>query len=298
MDKIIEFYSNDWSDLTIVIKYMRGSFRIFIKELSEINQSLLRIHDPLEYSIIGKGILRKGNLLTEQIQLEFVKSDRPVQLLTAKVEPLEYVTYTYQYDSKLMVQRNGFMIYAAPTGQGKTYFALQNISNLARQCDTILYINYELSVSDLVNRLNDYGIKIPSNVYAAPLESVAQIKAWAKGRGRIGFIIDNIDNLVGAGDDAFGLQLEFMKGLDRFLKDENHHALVLTQLVKENSINLLGKDGMINDAITTNILSGVKQLSYLARTVFMTAYSPNLNNGTGAYDYKVLKLGSGKVVGR
>ena len=51
------------------------------------------------------------------------------------------------------------------------------------------------------------------------------------------------------------------------------------------------KDGEINDGITTNILSGVKQLSYLSRSVMMTAYSPEIQ----AYVYKILKVGSAKL---
>ena len=117
------------------------------------------------------------------------------------------------------------------------------------------------------------------------------IQEWCEGRGSVAIIIDNIDNLVGGGDDPFGEQLEFIKKLDRFLKDENHHALVLTQLVKEANIQVLGKDGEINDGITTNILSGVKQLSYLSRSVMMTAYSPERNT----YVYKMLKVGSARV---
>ena len=56
-------------------------------------------------------------------------------------------------------------------------------------------------------------------------------------------------------------------------------------------MSLLAKDGEINDAITTNILSGVKQLSYLSRTVMMTAYSPEIQS----YVYKILKVGSAKI---
>jgi hypothetical protein len=135
-------------------------------------------------------------------------------------------------------------------------------------------------------------IKIPSNLYVSPLDNVDVIQEWAQDKGSCCFIIDNIDNLVGGGNDPFGAQLDFIKNLDRYLKDYNHHALVLTQLVKENNISLLAKDGEINGGITTNILSGVKQLSYLSRTVMMTAYSAELQN----YVYKILKVGSAKNV--
>jgi hypothetical protein len=106
--------------------------------------------------------------------------------------------------------------------------------------------------------------------------------------GKLIIIVDNIDNLVGGGNDPFGEQLEYIKRLDRWLKDNNNHALVLTQLVKDSNMALFGKDGYINPSLNTNILSGVKQLSYLSRTVLMTAYSDDL----ATYDYKILKMGS------
>jgi hypothetical protein len=183
-------------------------------------------------------------------------------------------------------------VYCAPTGQGKTWFALSNLEGLGSQFDHLLYINLELSVDDIKNRCDAMGVNIPDNLYVAPFESVDVIQEWCEGKGSVMMIVDNIDNLVGGGDDPFGEQLEFIKKLDRYLKDFNHHALVLTQLVKESNIQLLGKDGEINDAITTNILSGVKQLSYLSRSVMMTAYSPEKNT----YVYKMLKVGSAKGV--
>ena len=87
------------------------------------------------------------------------------------------------------------MVYCAPTGQGKTYFALMNLKELSKQCDTILYINLELSVDDLYNRIMKMGIEIPDNVYVAPMEQVKLIEEWAQNKGKIILVVDNIDNL-------------------------------------------------------------------------------------------------------
>ena len=295
MEKLIEFTSKQWNDYAIILKYKKASFRILVSSLNETQQKQLKSHHSDEYNITGSCFLQKGNIIIETIWFDFNQYGIPIQLIKHEIRPTSYVKYYYatHYAGKkyIQVQKNGFMVYCAPTGQGKTWFALSNLEELSKQFDTLLYINLELSIDDIKNRCEAMNMVIPSNLYVAPLDNVEVIQQWCKGRGKCMFIIDNIDNLVGGGQDPFGEQLDFIKNLDRFLKDYNHHALVLTQLVKDNAMSLLAKDGEINEMITTNILSGVKQLSYLSRTVMMTAFSPELN----AYVYKILKMGSAKI---
>ena len=295
MEKLIEFTAKTWNGYAIIIKYKRSLFRLLVADLPLPLQQLLKDHDSGEFNITGSCFLKAGKILPESISFNFNNYGIPVKLKTYKVRPTDYVTYMVKKETgtKFMdIQKNGFFVYCAPTGQGKTYFALSNLDALGSQFDAILYINLELSIDDIKNRCDKMGVNIPENLYVAPLDNVEVIEEWCEGRGSVMMIIDNIDNLVGGGDDPFGEQLEFIKKLDRFLKDFNHHALVLTQLVKEANIQVLGKDGEINDAITTNILSGVKQLSYLSRSVMMTAYSPEKNT----YVYKMLKVGSAKGI--
>ena len=294
MDKLIEFTSKTWNDYAIIVKYKRSLFRLLVSDLPEFKQKLLKKYDSGEYNISGSAFLKGGKIIPDSLILNFNNYGIPVKLKTHKLRETEYVTYKYKKETSMKwmdIQKNGFLVYCAPTGQGKTYFALSNLSLLGTQFDTLLYINLELSIDDIKNRCIKMDVEIPDNLFVAPLENVDVIQEWCEGRGSVAIIIDNIDNLVGGGDDPFGEQLEFIKKLDRFLKDENHHALVLTQLVKEANIQVLGKDGEINDGITTNILSGVKQLSYLSRSVMMTAYSPERNT----YVYKMLKVGSARV---
>lgn len=300
MDRLIEFTSKEWNNEKMVIRYGRNKYILEIEKLPLLHRAqIIELgYTSDDYKLEGTAILSGKNKINyESIIIEFFKSDFPIKLINHKIRKTDYIEYLYAAHKNIKVQRNGFMVYCAPTGQGKTYFALSNLVHLSKQCDTILYINLELSIDDIANRCNSMGFGVPDNVYIAPMDNVKMIEQWSKKRGKIIFIIDNIDNLVGGGLDPFGEQLEFIKKLDRFLKDYNHHALVLTQLVKDNNLNLIGKDGHINDGITTNILSGVKQLSYLSRTVMMTAYSPELNNGAGAYDYKILKMGSANTNG-
>lgn len=294
MQKLIDFTSKHWNEYAIIIVYKKSRFKILVDDLTEANQKLLKEHSAGEFNINGSCYLDKMEIVKDSLHFNFNNYGIPIKLKDHKIRVTSYVRYSYkdQYGtSYIRFQKNGFAVYCAPTGQGKTYFALMNLESLAEQFDTVLYLNYELSIDDIHNRCLELGIDIPDNLYVSPLDSVDVIQEWCQDKGSVAFIVDNIDNLVGGGNDPFGAQLDFIKDLDRFLKDYNHHALVLTQLVKDNNTSLIAKDGEINDGITTNILSGVKQLSYLSRSVMMTAYSPEIQ----AYVYKILKVGSAKL---
>ena len=288
MERVIEFVTQEWSMDYLTFFMNRKKFQLPTSEFPKEVKELLAYHlfDPTS-QFVGSIVLKRGQLDYNTIKLERIKGNDPIQLSSYQVVQTEYVRYNYGTYT-LNVQRNGFIVYCAPTGQGKTYFALSNITSLSKQCDTLLYINLELSVDDIYNRCMKMGLQIPKNLYVAPFEQVSLIETWGKNLGKVIIIVDNIDNLVGGGNDPFGEQLEFIKRLDRWLKDNNNHALVLTQLVKDSNMALFGKDGYINPSLNTNILSGVKQLSYLSRTVLMTAYSDEL----ATYDYKILKMGS------
>lgn len=288
MERVIEFITQEWTPDYLTFIMNRKKFRLPTKDFPQETKDYIASHlfDPTS-QFVGSIVLKAGKMDYTSIVLERIKGNEPIKLLTYQVVETEYVRYNYGTYT-LNVQRNGFIVYCAPTGQGKTYFALSNLSSLAKQCDTLLYINLELSVDDIYNRCVKMGIQIPPNVYVSPFEQVNLIETWGRNMGKIIIIVDNIDNLVGGGNDPFGEQLEYIKRLDRWLKDNNHHALVLTQLVKDSNMALFGKDGYINPSLNTNILSGVKQLSYLSRTVLMTAYSEEL----ATYDYKILKMGS------
>ena len=288
MERVIEFITQEWSMDYLTFIMNRKKFQLPTTDFPKEVKDYIAYHlfDPTS-QFVGSVVLRGGKIDYSTIKLERIKGNEPVQLSTYTVVPTEYVVYNYGTYT-LNVQRNGFIVYCAPTGQGKTYFALSNIVSLSKQCDTLLYINLELSIDDIHNRCVKMGIQIPHNVYVSPFEQVSLIEAWGRNMGKLIIIVDNIDNLVGGGNDPFGEQLEYIKRLDRWLKDNNNHALVLTQLVKDSNMALFGKDGYINPSLNTNILSGVKQLSYLSRTVLMTAYSDDL----ATYDYKILKMGS------
>lgn len=293
MHKLIKFTTSNVNTNAIIFNYKRSEFVITFDELSEEIQNLItgEMFKPVKTWDCTILMDHKGRMLPKTLQMsEASDNGLPIKLKDWSYHPIEYVSYRFGTQI-IWIQRDGFLVYTAPSGQGKTYFAIINIPELSKQFDNLLYINLELNENDVYNRFVNYGIDIPDNLWIRPYRSVELIREWTKNRGSCMFIIDNIDNLVGAGLDPFGLQLEFIKELDDFCKNHNHHALVLTQLVKDtNNAIIDSKTGDISNAITYNSLSGVKQLSYQARSVLMSAWSEKDKQ----YKYKILKLGSGK----
>lgn len=295
MHKLIKFTTSSVDTGGIMFNYKRSDFVIEFGELSSEIQSLImtNIFSPVKTWDCSILMNHKGMMLPETLQMsEADDNGQPIRLIDHVFKNIDYVPYKFG-TQVVWVQRDGFLVFTAPSGQGKTYFAINNMEMLSNEFENILYINLELNENDVYNRFVTYGIKIPDNLWIRPYRSVELIREWAKNHGRCVFIIDNIDNLVGAGLDPFGAQLEFIKELDDFCKNEDHHALVLTQLVKDTSNQIIDKNGDISDAITYNSLSGVKQLSYQARSVLMSAWS----EPSKQYKYKILKLGSGKKDG-
>lgn len=291
MRKRIKFTAKEWNSRVLLIDYGRASLEFRVEDLSEENQKLLTDYPAGEYNISGFGWWSKFEIDPQSLVLNFNQTGIPILLHKHTFPPIQYIRYHYYewgINRHVDVQFNGFMVYCAPTGGGKTYFAINNLEPMSKQVDTILYINLELSVDDIYNRIKKQIGDIPKNLYVCPLNDITAIIKWAEDKGKCLFIVDNIDNLISGSDNAYGVQLDFINDLDRFLKTYHHHALVLTQLTKDNNRQLFDKTGDISGAINTNILSGVKQLSYLSRSVMMTAFSEDKDS----YVYKILKVGS------
>ena len=177
MEKLIEFTSKQWNDYAIILNYKKANFRILVESLTPSQQktiegtSFRRIQHLLDHviSIKVKLILNQYSFLL--INMEF-RSDS----LITKITPTEYISYNYvaKYGGsrEIKVQKNGFFVYCAPTGQGKTWFALSNLESLSKQFDTLLYINFELSIDDIKNRCFNMNINIPRNLYVSPMDNV------------------------------------------------------------------------------------------------------------------------------
>ena len=179
MEKLIDFTSKSWNSYAIIIKYKRSFFRLLVEDLPAYQQQQLREHDSCEYNITGSAFLKAGKILIDSLTLNFNNYGIPIRLKTHTVRETDFVTYRYVHErgSKYaLIQKNGFLVYCAPTGQGKTWFALSNLEGLGSQFDHLLYINLELSVDDIKNRCDAMGVNIPDNLYVAPFESVDVIQ--------------------------------------------------------------------------------------------------------------------------
>ena len=293
MKKIIRFTTSDVTLEGIGFNYGRSYLHIDFNELTPdiqdlISKELFASKKAWDCEIHAKS----GNMLPRTLKMsQSLENAQPIRLIDHVFEPINYVTYQLG-PNRVKVQRDGFVVYTAPSGQGKTYFAVHNAVNLCKSFDAVLYVNLELNENDIYNRFISYNIDIPDNLYIKRISQVSVLEQWAKTKGKVAFIVDNIDNLVSFGQDSFGAQLEFIKELDLLTKFQHHHALVLTQLVKDNANAMFDKNGDISAGITAHSLSGVKQITDQARSVFMSAFSEKQDQ----YLYKILKLGSGVVL--
>ncbi len=213
----------------------------------------------------------------------------PVSLADFDSTPLEMITYNVN-DIYYDVRREGYTLLVAPTGGGKTYNAIRNIPMLSSHFDEILYLNYELSKNDIVNRAKQMNVDL-SKVKAWDNTNISALLKYAEGKS-IAFIVDNIDNLVGLTADTYMAQVRFIQDLDRFLKNTNNHALILTQFVKDSSIELFDKNGSFSTQINQNIVSGAKQISNNARSGIFAAYNPHPE--INQYVSTWIKRGEGK----
>lgn len=214
----------------------------------------------------------------------------PIWLKDVKIEPITYLSY-HLGGNELQVQRDGFVVYAAPTGNGKTYFAIHQIKHLWINFDIIVYLNYEINANDLLNRFQDYKIPVPENLIIWTNKDVDSIVSWLKENNfeHALFIVDNLDNLISGHDNAFGKQLDFVHKLSKYCKENNSHAIVLTQVQKDTGLEFFDKRGKFKN-LNTSVLSGVKQIGDESRTAIFTAW----NDITVSYEYKVLKMGTGR----
>lgn len=300
MKKIIRFTTTKVDANGIEFIYRKNTLFIEFKELSKEIQDLITADMFGSKKAWNCTIYSNshGKMEPKTLTMEISNENaEPIRLIDHEFEQIEYITYQLG-KNKVMVQRDGYIVYTAPSGGGKTYFAIHSVPMLCKNFDYVLYVNLELNENDIYSKFIEYNIDIPDNLYIKRISNVEILESWSKNKGKVAFIIDNIDNLIGAASHSnnqspYEIQLEFIKQLDVLTKFNNHHALVLTQLQKDGQREIIDKDGEISSAMTYQSLSGVKQIGDQARSVFMAAYSEVHDE----YKYKILKLGSGKIVG-
>lgn len=207
-------------------------------------------------------------------------------------KPLSYIKYVVS-DTTLHVQRDGMLVLCGTSGSGKTHTALYSLKTLLQSFDEVLYLNWEITENDLKQRVRNN--RIPSfdedRVVLSSTQNVNEIIKYM-GDKNIAVIIDNIDNLIGAGDNQFQEQLAFIKAIDNQAKLHNQHVLMLTQHIKDSKMTLFDKTGKWMNTVNLSLLSGVKQLGDMSRSVIITSYFDGEANP--GYKAKVIKKGSGR----
>lgn len=250
--------------------------RYFLADLCDIRVTLLQTKE---------GFTPKATI---DIEYNDATDLGPVSLVDYDDVPLEMLPYNIN-GTTYHVRREGYSLLVAPTGGGKTYNAINNINMLSTYFDEILYLNYELSKNDIVSRARQMKVDL-TKVKSWDNTNIKALLKYAEGKS-IAFIVDNIDNLVGLTSDTYMSQVRFIQDLDRFLKNTNNHALILTQFVKDSTIELFNKDGTFSNQINQNIVSGAKQISNNARSGIFAAYNPIESH----YDSTWIKKGEGKT---
>jgi ABC-type uncharacterized transport system ATPase subunit len=234
----------------------------------------------------GREFIKGGTILYEEI-------DKPTftQLSAVVTTPLEYVNYSISGLS-FNVQRDGILVLCGTSGSGKTYNALHNIQRLLKVFDEVLYLNWEVTENDIKQRV--LTGHVPSfdgdRLFLSQTQNIKQVTSWM-GTKNVAVIVDNIDNLIGAGENQYQEQLAFIKELDKYVKENNQHALILTQHIKDSKMSLFKKDGSWSDIVNLSLLSGVKQIGDMSRSAIFTSY---FDGDVGAgYKTKIIKKGSG-----
>lgn len=213
------------------------------------------------------------------------------KLSEISMTPIEYVTLKLGQD-QIDVQSDGYIVYAAPTGQGKTYFALDNMELLCKQFDRVVILAYEITPRDYMQRLmvmyKIYDKEKLVELFKDKIEicmeqDIDELKKYYADE-KIVFVVDNVDNISLVTKEAAFYQAEWLKEFDRFLKDNGYFGILLSQLNNKSA-----KEKYEN--ITLDYVAGSKERVDLARSVFFTWYDEDER----LYQYKALKFGTMKT---
>lgn len=209
--------------------------------------------------------------------------------------PIQYINYK---PLKMFVQKDGMMVVSGLTGSGKTQLALEMLDIFAREFDKILYLNYELTGRDLIERYkdlfsaNDLGrisTKLISHEQEAnTMNLIGLINELGLNEvENLVIILDNADSAQGEGDNVYSEQRDFVKVLDSLVKRKGWHAVVLNQIIKDNNIRWFDREGFFVNGLTTGVLGGSKVIGDLARTTILLGY-----HELQGYQSHILKKGS------
>lgn len=234
---------------------------------------------------IKKRIIKRGKTIDKYIDKEY--------------PPITYINYKR---FSCFVQLDGITTIVGMTGGGKTYSAIEMLPVYADYFDKIAYLNYELPVRDVIERLTDLyplgatrdkvvdKLYIKEGIMTSLNLSDILMDLDVKHDDKVVFIIDNVDSVRGQERNVYEKQNEFLKELDVMAKEREWHVLALVQMVKDHNIDLFDEDGEVKNTTSVFIASGSSDLPKLSRTVLFTGYNGDIEE----FKTKVLKRGTGK----
>lgn len=208
------------------------------------------------------------------------------------LRPLSYVKL--KLSSKfgfVAVQADGYVLYCAHTGDGKTYFALDNLPLLIKRFRLVVVLAYEITPQDYLYRLKDHfgyaTVKdvvsyFDSRVIIEKSQNLNQLreKYGEYDKGDVAFIVDNIDNIPLESRFDGRYQANWLREFDDFIKEKAFFAIVLSQMAK--------RDKKLKKDYDSYDVGGSKERVDLARSVIYTYFDETVN----MFTYKALKYGS------
>lgn len=208
------------------------------------------------------------------------------------LRPLDYVKLKLTNGfGQVAIQSDGFVLYCAQTGEGKTYFALDNLPLLIKKFQLVVVLAYEITPQDYLFRLKDHFgyatvtdvIKyFDSRVIIEKSQNLKHLreKYGTYEKGSVAFIVDNIDNIPLESRFDGRHQANWLREFDDFIKEQSYFAIVLSQMAK--------RDKKAKKDFDSYDVGGSKERVDLARTVIYTYFDDEINRFT----YKPLKYGS------
>lgn len=203
--------------------------------------------------------------------------------------PIDYVSLKVGELGYAHIQSDGYLLYAGGTGEGKTYFAINNIPRLIEKFGKVVILAYEISPRDYLSRLSkmlkispeEVKNRFKGKIIIETELNIGKLKNKYAKDEKLAFIVDNVDNLPLEMDGDSFFQALWLKQFDSFLKDKGYFAIILSQMKKQ-------QEKIKKDESTQYDVAGSKERVDLSRSAIFTWY----DELTKTYSYKPLKLGS------
>ena len=275
----------------IKLKDTKKVYRLFI-QLCEV---ALHLEKQVQLEIYSESLYNANDIIYisdckvyEKPRNEEIKSPR-ILLKDIPDIKLEYCSLSVGFGNYVHVQRDGFMLYCALTGEGKTYFAIDNLRNLQKQFNQVVIFAYEITANDYLTRLANH-FKISKDEVRKEFGNIiidttknfdAIIREYKTHPGPIAFIVDNIDNLPLEAEGSAFYQSVWLKEFDYFIKQYGHFAVILSQMKKTDA-------RVKKEELTVYDVAGSKDRVDLSRTVIFTFFDEDNKR----YRYKPLKYGT------